>query len=151
MIRIIKNLVFITLLSTLGLACGGSEAGKETENKDTSKQEAPETSEPEAKKEEPKVSEADLKNFLFSKENTFGWQTKSDNLGLDFFKDGRLAVQGPEGESTMWEGKWSLAGDQLTMECKDCGSMKAQQTVTVKIDGENLILGDKTYTRYAPK
>jgi hypothetical protein len=32
-----------------------------------------------------------------------------------------------------------------------CGEMKPKETVTVKIDGENLILGDKTYTRYAPK
>ncbi len=94
-----------------------------------------------------KASEAEIKAFLVSKEGTFGWQTTADNISLDFFPDGRLHIQGPDGEATMWEGKWSVASNKLTMERTDLGKT---ETVQVKIDGENLILGDKTYTRYAP-
>jgi hypothetical protein len=94
-----------------------------------------------------KASEADIKAFLVSKEGTFGWQTASDPILLDFFKDGRMPIQGPDGEASMWEGKWSLTGDKLTMERTDLGKT---ETVTVKIEGENLILCYKTYTRYSP-
>jgi hypothetical protein len=94
-----------------------------------------------------KASEADIKAFLVNKEGTFGWQTTADNISLDFFPDGRLHIQGPDGEATMWEGKWSVAGDKLTVERTDLGKT---ETLQVKIDGENLILGDKSYTRYAP-
>ncbi|MCU0444639.1 MAG: hypothetical protein MUE85_06935 [Microscillaceae bacterium] len=152
MLRTIKIFTLFILSSSLWLACGDNESKQESEKKDTVSQETTKK-DSEIKKEEPKpeVSEADLKNFMYSKEGTYGWQTTSDNLGIDFFKDGRLAVQGPGGESEMWVGKWSLTGDQLTMECKDCGKMKEKETVTVKIEGENLILGSKTYTRYAPR
>ncbi|MBP7281213.1 MAG: hypothetical protein KBA66_06545 [Leptospiraceae bacterium] len=94
------------------------------------------------------ASEADIKAFLVSKEGTYGWNTTADQIGLDFFQDGRLHIQGPDGEATMWEGKWSVTGDKLTMERTD---LSKTETVPVKIDGEKLILGDKTYTRYAPK
>jgi|GEM_PF-2336295 hypothetical protein len=95
----------------------------------------------------PKASETEIKAFLVSKEGTFGWQTTADNISLDFFPDGRLHIQGPDGEATMWEGKWSVAGNKLTIDRTDLGKT---ETIQVKIEGENLILGDKTYTRYAP-
>ncbi len=94
-----------------------------------------------------KASEAEIKAFLVSKEGTFGWQATSDPILLDFLVDGRLVIQGPDGEATLWEGKWSVAGDKLTMERTDLGKT---ETAIVKIEGENLILGDKTYTRFAP-
>lgn len=96
----------------------------------------------------PKVSEADLKAFLHSKEGTYGWQTKSDDISYDFFVDGRLAIQGPDGEATMWEGTWTLSGDQVHLVCAD---RKQDETLTAKIDGEKLVLGDKVYTRYQPQ
>ena len=94
-----------------------------------------------------KASEAEIKAFLVSKEGTFGWQTTEDKVSLDFFPDGRLHIQGPDGEATMWQGKWSLAGNTLTMERTD---LEKTETVEVKIEGENLILGNTTYTRSAP-
>jgi hypothetical protein len=153
MYSVLKKMTFLGLCASLLLACGGNESNQENTQKDTTKVEKTETESQETKKEEPKVevSEADIKAFLNSKEGTYGWNPTTGDLGLDFFKDGRLVVQGPGGESELWEGKWSLAGDQLTMECTNCGKMPAKQTVQVKIDGENLVLGDKTYTRYAPK
>ena len=73
--------------------------------------------------------------------------TTVDKVSLDFFPDGRLHIQGPDGEATMWQGKWSLAGNLLTMERTD---LEKTETVEVKIEGENLILGNTTYTRSAP-
>ena len=116
-------------------SCGGGEAAQgHTET-------APAT--PAA----PAVSEDAIRAFLMSKEGTYGWKTDADANTLDFFDDGRLPIQGPDGEATMWQGSWKLAGDQLTMTCAD---IKLNETVTVKIDGEKLILGSKTYTRYKP-
>jgi uncharacterized protein (DUF4415 family) len=154
MLKTIRIFALITLSSVLLVGCGGGDsASKESDNKDSAQTEQPkkEEAEPKAETKAPEVSEDALRTFLHSKEGTYGWQTKANELSLDFFKDGRLAVEGPDGEATMWVGKWSLKGDQLTMECENCGSMKSKETVTVKIDGENLVLGEKTYTRYAPK
>jgi hypothetical protein len=95
-----------------------------------------------------KSSEADIKAFLVSTEGTFGWKTSAEPIMLDFFPDGGLHIQGPDGEATMWTGKWSLKGSELTMQREDLGK---EVTVGVKIDGENLILGDKTYTRVKPQ
>lgn len=153
MFQKIKNLTFIAIFSVAFWSCGGGDSStKESEKKDSVTENTSKESEiKEEEKKSPEVSEDDIKAFMFSKEGTYGWKTDADEILYDFFKDGRLAVQGPGGESAMWEGKWSLTGDQLTMECKDCGSLKEKQVYTVKIDGENLVLGDKTYTRYAPK
>lgn len=86
-----------------------------------------------------------LKTFLYDTEGTYGWQTTADNISLDFIPDGRLHIQGPDGEATLWEGTWSLQGDQLTMDRKDLGKT---ETVTAKQDGEKLVLGERVYTRY---
>lgn len=85
--------------------------------------------------------------FLKDPEGYYGWQTTADKISFDFFDDGRLHIQGPDGEATMWEGKWELKGDQLTLQRAD---LNKTETVTVKIDGDKLVLGDKTYTRYKP-
>jgi len=153
--KVIKNLALCMVSSAMLVACGEKKEGTDTQKQDTTTTKVENkdaSSEPkEETKKETGASEADIKAFLKSKEGTYGWNTDANKLGLDFFDDGRLHVQGPDGEATMWEGKWSLAGDQLTMECKGCGEMKPKETVTVKMDGEKLVLGDKTYTRYAPK
>lgn len=96
---------------------------------------------------ENKPTEEQLRNFLYDTEGNYGWQTTSDAISFSFLQDGRLHIQGPDGEATLWEGTWSLKGDQLTMDRKDLGKT---ETLTVKRDGEKLILGDKTYTRYSP-
>lgn len=94
-----------------------------------------------------KQSEQDIEKFLYDIEGHYGWETSGDNISFDFLEDGRLHIQGPDGEATMWEGSWTLEGDQLTMERTDLGTT---QTVTAKIDGDNLILGDAIYSRYNP-
>ncbi len=143
--KLIK-VVFLALFpAVLLMGCGENEEKK-------SEQEATQTeSNDAADAEEAQVSEEVLRAFLHSKEGTYGWNTTSDELGLDFFKDGRLHVQGPDGEATMWLGTWSLQGNQLTMQCEECGSMPSKQTFPIKIDGEKLLIGDKVYTRYAPE
>lgn len=91
--------------------------------------------------------EEQIKKFLYDTEGNYGWETTADNISFSFLQDGRLHIQGPDGEATMWEGTWTLKGDQLTMDRKDLGKT---ETVTVKMAGEKLVLGDKTYTRYSP-
>ncbi len=97
--------------------------------------------------ETPHQTESEIRQFLHSSEGTYGWQTTFDSISYDYFDDGRLHIQGPDGEATMWSGTWKLIGDQLTMVCKD---INKNETLTVKIDGEKLILGEKMYTRYKP-
>jgi hypothetical protein len=58
-----------------------------------------------------------------------------------------LHIQGPDGESTMWQGKWSLKSDKLTMVRPD---LEKNISVTVKINGENLLLDNIIYKRYKP-
>lgn len=91
------------------------------------------------------AAENELRSFLISTDGTYGWETKTDNISLDFFEDGRLHIQGPDGESTMWEGTWRLKGKRLTMERPD---LKTTETESASRDGENLLIGTKVYTRY---
>lgn len=134
--KILYYFIFISLFISI-LACGSkrySAAKFDKDNKST-------------ENEANKKSEEDIKNFLYDVEGQYGWKTTSDSISFDFFKDGRLHIQGPDGEATMWEGSWTLKGDQLTMERIDIGKI---ETVRVKMDKEKLILGDKTYVRYKP-
>ncbi|MDX2305319.1 MAG: hypothetical protein NW226_21090 [Microscillaceae bacterium] len=151
MIYSTQNLALILLSAVLFFNCGGGEtSSEETADKDSAQTEETtnKAAEPDAN---PEALEGDLKEFLFSVDGTYGWRSEQDENLYDFFKDGRWIIQGPEGEATMWQGKWTLEADQLSLECKDCGTLPAKQTLTVKKDGENLVLGDKTYTRYAPE
>lgn len=95
----------------------------------------------------PPADEAAIRSFLLSKPGTYGWQTTSDKITLDFLPDGRLHIQGPDGEATMWEGSWELEGNILTMDRPDIGG---KRMVGVAPEGDNLILGDHLYTRYRP-
>ena len=90
---------------------------------------------------------ADLRSFLFSTPETYGWQPVKGEISYDFFKDGRLAVQGADGEATMWEGKWTLTGDQLSLKIP---ALKTNKTVNVARDGDELIIDGVRYRRYSP-
>lgn len=70
------------------------------------------------------------------------------SFSMIFFPNGNLAIQGPDGEATMWEGKWSLKGDQLTL---TNDSLKTKKTVTAKVEGTEILLGVDRYKRYKPE
>lgn len=93
------------------------------------------------------AGEKRIRDFLMSAPGTFGWETKADKISFDFFPDGRLHIQGPDGEATMWTGRWKLSGDKLTLDRADLGK---SETFTVRIDGKKLMLDSKAYTRYVP-
>jgi len=134
--NLVKNFAFIILLAVFFVSCGGNSAIKEADTNSSNVSES----------EDQKLSETEIRTFLKSTQGTYGWETESDKIMMDFFDDGRLALQGPDGEATMWEGTWSLSGDQLRMQCKE---INKDETVTVKIEGGNLVLGIKTYKRNA--
>lgn len=92
-------------------------------------------------------SEPELRKFLYSTPETYGWQPVKGDISYDFFKDGRLHVQGPDGEATMWEGTWKLKGDQLTLVVP---AKKTNKTYTASIDGKDLLLDGNRYKRYKP-
>ena len=94
------------------------------------------------------ANEGVIRNFLYSIEETYGWKSTQEEFFYDFFKDGRLHIQGAEGEATMWEGKWVLKGNILTLENPDEDLV---EDVTVKIEGQNIILGEVLYKRYKPQ
>ena len=89
--------------------------------------------------------EAALRTFLHDVPGAYGWETSTDPLSYDFFPDGRLHIQGPDGEATMWQGTWTLSGDQLTLVNSDEGT---QRTVKAEMDGESLRLDGVSYKRY---
>ena len=93
-------------------------------------------------------ADAELKKFLASTEGTYGWSPAKGTISYDFFPDGRLHIQGPEGEATMWQGKWSLAGDQLKIVNSDT---KKTKTVTAVRSGKDLLLDGELYRRYRPE
>lgn len=95
----------------------------------------------------PEANEQEIKNFLYSTEGTYGWKSTQAEWFYDFFKDGRLHIQGAEGEATMWEGKWSLEGNILTLENPDEDLV---EDVTVFIDGDKILIGGVPYERYKP-
>ena len=90
-------------------------------------------------------TEKELRKFLLSTKGSYGWKPAKGTISYDFLADGRLAVQGSDGEATMWEGKWRLSGNTLTMTYN--GSTK---TVSAEIDDEDLLLDGKRYSRYRP-
>jgi hypothetical protein len=92
--------------------------------------------------------ESSLEDFLKSAPNTYGWDPAEGEISYDFLPDGRLHIQGPDGEATMWEGSWELHGDKLTLKNKD---KKSSEEVTATRDGEDLLLDGKRYHRYSPE
>ncbi len=103
------------------------------------------TETPAAPKEDPAM--ASLRAFLVDVEGTYGWETQDDDISLDLFPDGRLHIQGPDGEATMWQGAWWFEGDKLGMDRVDLGK---KIIATAQQDGENLLLDGVVYTRYRP-
>jgi hypothetical protein len=98
--------------------------------------------------EEKAAPAVDLKSFLVSTKGTYGWepvQASGDGLSYDFFPDGRLHIQGKDGEASMWEGKWSVSGDKVTM---TNSTKKTKKTVTAKVEGKELLLDGVRYRRY---
>jgi uncharacterized lipoprotein NlpE involved in copper resistance len=73
-----------------------------------------------------------------------GWTTEGEEDILSFTADGKVQFA-EEGKSKT--GNWQLAGDQLTI-AKEKGEPKKY---TAKVDGDKLVLGDKTYNRAAAK
>lgn len=86
----------------------------------------------------------DLSQFLLSPEGTYGWEPEKGEISYDFFKDGRVHIQGNDGEATMWEGTWTLEADRLTVVNK---TLKKTSTFTAAVDGEALLLNDVRYQR----
>lgn len=88
--------------------------------------------------------------FLVSTPGTYGWQPVGDDRGIsyDFFKDGRLHIQGPDGEASMWEGRWSLQGDKLTLKNT---TLKTTKTVVASVSGNTLLIDGRRYRRYKPE
>jgi len=92
-------------------------------------------------------SESELRQFLHSTPNTYGWQPVDGEFSYDFFPDGRLHVQGSDGEASMWEGTWKLEGNRLTLKIPD---LKVNTTFTAGADGDELLLDGQRYRRFAP-
>jgi hypothetical protein len=128
-----------------GILLGGCKSGTEESTQTTPPAEQPAAAAPATPTEEP--AKASLRAFLTDIDGTYGWETKDDDISLDFFPDGRLHIQGPDGEATMWQGSWWFEGDKLGMDRVDLGK---KVYVTAKQDGDNLLLDGVVYTRYRP-
>lgn len=95
---------------------------------------------PEAESTSGGLSEAEARAFLIEPE--YGWVKQGEVFYLAFFPDGRLSIQGEDGEATMWEGTWKLNGNKVTIKCAD---INLNETHEVKKDGYTLILGNDKY------
>lgn len=166
--KLILRTGFMILLAVGLVACGGSgndgEGEKETNKENTSDPTGeqpvnPATSDGQGNDTPATTEELELgmsadsmRRFLHSQEGTYGWDpingVQAEDPNYDFFPDGRLHIQGPEGEATMWEGKWALEGDQLTLENTDEGT---SGTYTIRTDGEFLYMNGRKFKRYKPE
>ncbi len=88
-----------------------------------------------------------IKDFLYSIPGSYGWSSANDDNSYDFMQNGNLFIQGKDGEATMWEGNWSLEGEQINMKCAD---ILLDKTLPIKKMGDSLMIGDKIYQRYTP-
>lgn len=108
-------------------------------------------SKPAATKQEAAAPTVALKKFLSSVAGTRGWEIVKriggDWMNYDFLPDGRLAMEGSDGEETMWEGRWWLEGNMLTMTNSE---RKTKTTVTAIADGKELLLDGVRYRRHKP-
>lgn len=89
----------------------------------------------------------DLRSFLHSTPGTYGWSPVEGGISYDFFPEGRLHAQGSDGEASMWEGTWSLDGNELTMKIP---ALESNSTVTVEVSDGDLLLDGVRYRRYSP-
>jgi len=138
-----KNYIRLALLMCFAMIVLSSCKNQNADQSNTS--EAPFNTEENAGiTDESAVDEKKLRTFLHSTAGTYGWETASEDVSLDFFEDGRLHIQGPDGEATMWEGTWSLEGNKLTMSRTD---LKTMIRVDAKIEGDQLILDGIPYVR----
>jgi hypothetical protein len=87
-----------------------------------------------------------LRKFMHSTKGTYGWQPVKGSLSYDFFPDGRVHIQGPDGEASMSQGTWSLVGNKVTIIEKS----KKKTTMTVERDGDDLLLAEQRYHRSRP-
>ncbi len=160
-----KTFVIFTLgLSAFLVSCGGGnteptsgtivekleETSGEIRTESNTAPNAPKTEvQTEGIVEESQSTDEEIIAFLPSIDGTFGWVTADENdISYDFFPTNNgLHIQGPDGEATMWQGTWSVSEGKVRIVCKD---RNQDEQLVVKIDGEKLVLGDKTYTRYSP-
>jgi len=104
------------------------------------------------------ISEEELELFLTGDEEQGyrnAWKTDSKDFELDmpimygFMTDGRLHVQGPDGEATMWSGKWYINADGLNIQYEyvsPIGEVKdINFTVVAKTTDQYLILDNSVY------
>ena len=90
---------------------------------------------------EPAESE-DLTSFITAPE--YGWKQADKDYFLAFMADGRVAIEGDQGEASLWEGSWSLDGTTLTIQSDEFG----KQVYAVKKNGDALFLNDDKFVKY---
>lgn len=145
--------LFVAGIFTLFLACGGKSDDKD-ENCDSETSEVSQaTDETSDLEEEAEALEADTEENTAGDEEfvaflikpAYGWKKADEEYFLTFMEDGRLHVQGDDGEATMWEGKWSISNGSVTLEIPE---LDKNETLTIKTEDEILYLGE---TKYEPQ
>lgn len=151
----IRLVVPAFLMFAFSLACGGEEspAQEAAEHASPRAQQgrAPEHAEHAAEQAAPEApksmsTDAELKALVVSTPGTYGWETAGGKVSYDFFPTGKVHIQGPDGEATMWEGDWSIVDGKLTVKADSLPT----ETFTIDHQGDSLLLNGNVWNRYKP-
>lgn len=138
--------ILILLLATAVItltSCGGGNDSNNTKKDSLKKVEQTKSDIEDLEVEnEPNHEGIDLLSFITAPQ--YGWKKADEEFFYSFFKDGRLSIQGADGEATMWEGKWSLDGDELTIKHPEKGTKK----VKISVSGKDLMIDGVKYIVY---
>jgi len=130
-----KLLYFLAIGATLSFtACGDTEATDKTDT-NAVKEVVTEV----VTEETPAVDSEALKTFIMAPQ--YGWKKADADYFYSFMTDGRLHIQGADGEATMWEGTWSLEGDMLTITHPE----EPVKVVKIYAEGADLMIGADKY------
>lgn len=134
--------IMIFSVSALFFSCGSSDVSEE--NNDDMGLATIETDEQQEVASD--VSEDIIKTFLNGTTDFPGWTIVDGEGDLYYFKEGgTLEIVLNDGQSTEMYGKWSLIGNNLSVENMNYDG--ATETGVIKIDGETFIFGEKVFKR----
>jgi len=140
----ISNLLVLFIFVFFMASCGGSTSETNDTDENTNTELNNDTENPDADIEEEIENGThegvDLYSFITGAEQ--GWTAVDFVYFFTFMEDGRVHIQGEDGEATMWEGTWTLDGDELTAVTDEF-----TQTYIIQADGEFLIIDGNKFKK----
>ncbi len=138
----ISNFLILIIFVFFMASCGGgtSNTNDSDENTEVNNDEENPDANIEDEIENGTHEGVDLYSFITGADQ--GWTAVDFVYFFTFMEDGRIHIQGADGEATMWGGTWTLDGDELTAVTDEFTT-----TYILKADGEFLIIDGNKYKK----